>query len=727
MEGQRVSHYEVLERLGGGGMGVVYRALDTKLDRHVALKFLPPQLTRDEDARLRFTQEARAASALDHPNICTIYEIDATEEGQLFIAMALYRGETLKKRIEHGGISVDEAIDIAEQIARGLTKAHAAGIVHRDLKPANVMMTEDGFVKIVDFGIAKLLGVTGITRTGSTLGTVAYMSPEQVNGEDVDGRSDVWSLGALLYEMLTGRQPFRADNEWGIIHAITSREPEPPHAARPDVPADVEQVVMAALAKARDERPSADELRHALEQCRVAHAPSAATGPGTGAGVARWAATGVAAVAAALGGVWLFGVLGQDDRAWVLEAAVPEIERLARDGQYDSAWVVAARVRQVAPDEPVLAELLPRFSWVLSGLRTNPPGARVLRRPYAAEEDVPWELVGTTPIDTLRIPFSSGLLRIEADGFREQYVAPWGIEEVGSGLGFPLLTLERHESSPEEMVRVPAWRATIAGEEHALGDFYIDRLEVTNREFKAFVDAGGYRDPQYWEHAFVLDGRTLSRDEAMALFTDETGRPGPSTWQAGTYPEGDDDHPVGGVSWYEAAAYARYVGKALPSVHHWRRAYGTAFSMEDLIPRSNFQGAEAAPVGSHTGIGPFGTLDMAGNVREWCHNAVGENRYLLGGGWNDPDYVGVNSLNTQYVQPPFDRSATNGIRLMRYLDDASSLPAVLAPVSRAATPDFRNLAPSVSDDVFEVYRRMYAYNLRASCKSLIVYLIFLSR
>jgi serine/threonine protein kinase len=163
MEGTRVSHYDILERLGGGGMGVVYKALDTKLNRHVALKFLPPEMTRDDEARTRFIQEAQSASALDPPNICTIHEIDSTPEGQMFIVMSFYDGETLKRRIDDGPLSVEESLDLAIQMAQGLTKAHAAGIVHRDIKPANVMVTRDGFVKILDFGIAKLLGVTGPT------------------------------------------------------------------------------------------------------------------------------------------------------------------------------------------------------------------------------------------------------------------------------------------------------------------------------------------------------------------------------------------------------------------------------------------------------------------------------------------------------------------------------------------------------------------------------------
>ena len=192
MEGQTLSHYKVLEKLGGGGMGVVYKALDTHLDRHVALKLLPPELTRDDDARVRFVLEAKAASALDHPNIYTIYDIDETPDGQMFIAMGYYEGETLKQRIARGPLPIEDALDIAIQVTQGLQKAHESGIVHRDIKPANLIVTRDRAVKIVDFGIAKLLGVTGPTQTGTTLGTVSYMSPEQVAGKNADDQSDVW-------------------------------------------------------------------------------------------------------------------------------------------------------------------------------------------------------------------------------------------------------------------------------------------------------------------------------------------------------------------------------------------------------------------------------------------------------------------------------------------------------------------------------------------------------
>jgi serine/threonine protein kinase len=199
--GQTVSHYTILEHLGEGGMGVIYKAEDLKLTRPVALKFLPPALTNDPEAKQRFVQEAKAASALDHPNICTVYEINETDDGQMFMAMACYDGETLKKKIERGPLPVERAADIARQASQGLARAHEAGIVHRDIKPANIIVTTRGEVKILDFGLAKLSGMSMMTRTGTTMGTVAYMSPEQARGEKVDQRTDLWALGVVFYQM----------------------------------------------------------------------------------------------------------------------------------------------------------------------------------------------------------------------------------------------------------------------------------------------------------------------------------------------------------------------------------------------------------------------------------------------------------------------------------------------------------------------------------------------
>ena len=259
MIGKTISHYKILEKLGQGGMGVVYRGEDTKLKRTVALKFLPPELTRDADAKARFIREAQAAAALDHPNICTIHEFGESAEG-LFISMPLYRGETLKDRIARGPLAIDDALRIAEQIAQGLAKAHGSAIVHRDLKPANIFITEDGVAKILDFGLAKLGDRTRLTKEGTTLGTVSYMSPEQARGEEADERSDIWSLGVIFYEMVTGRPPFPGDYDQAVLYSIMNTAPEPVTALRTGIPMELERVISKALEKDRESR-----YRHADE------------------------------------------------------------------------------------------------------------------------------------------------------------------------------------------------------------------------------------------------------------------------------------------------------------------------------------------------------------------------------------------------------------------------------------------------------------------------------
>ncbi|MFC1628864.1 protein kinase [Gemmatimonadota bacterium] len=248
MIGKTVGHYQILEKIGSGGMGEIWLANDTRLERKVALKFLPAESTSEEE-QTRFIREARAASALDHPNICTIHEVDETYTGQTYIAMAYCDGETVKERITRDPLELDEVLDIAIQTAEGLARAHKEGIVHRDIKPANVIITKDGLAKIVDFGLAKLSGSTQLTRTGSSLGTVAYMSPEQVRGDEIDHRVDIWSFGVMLYEMVTGQLPFKGDNETTMMYSVLNEDPESLVSIQEDIPQDLEDVIARALVK----------------------------------------------------------------------------------------------------------------------------------------------------------------------------------------------------------------------------------------------------------------------------------------------------------------------------------------------------------------------------------------------------------------------------------------------------------------------------------------------
>ena len=270
MIGQVVSHYRILEQLGAGGMGVVYKAEDTALQRTVALKFLPPELTRDPEARQRFLHEARAAARLDHPNICPVHEIGEAGDGQLFIAMACYEGETLREKVSRGPLPLGEVLNVAIQAGEGLAEAHAHSIVHRDVKPANLFLTSTGHVKILDFGLAKLAGASALTRTGTTLGTTAYMSPEQARGEAADARSDIWSLGAVLYELVAGRSPFRGDHVQAVLYGIVHENPQPLTGVRTGVPPELEQVVTKCLAKNPGERyPHMEDLLVDLRRVRA--------------------------------------------------------------------------------------------------------------------------------------------------------------------------------------------------------------------------------------------------------------------------------------------------------------------------------------------------------------------------------------------------------------------------------------------------------------------------
>jgi serine/threonine protein kinase/dienelactone hydrolase len=707
MIGETISHYRIVELLGAGGMGVVYKAEDTRLKRLVALKFLPLELTLDVEAKERLMQEAQAASALDHPNICTIHEIDETPDGRLFLALAYYDGETLKQRVARGPLPIAEAVDIASQVARAVLAAHEAGIVHRDIKSANILVTRRGEVKLLDFGLAKLAGQTALTRTGTTVGTVAYMSPEQINGVNATDRSDVWALGVVLYEILTGLLPFRGANDAALLNAILSQQPRPVRELRPELPVALDQLVAQALEK--DPKARCASAREFLQQLTSVQPGVTSTTVVASPKASPWrviaqprvaipAALIVVAIAASVG--WS---MNRDRNALrVRETTLPEIKRLVAQDNYVAAFGLAKQGESYLKDNPEFAALLPRLS-VTRSLNTEPQGTAVYVRDVALRSD--WQLLGQTPLDKVKVPFGFSRWRIELAGFETE-------EFIGTAAGAfsQVRRLSPSGSLPGRMVRIPAGNVAmvLTGYDYnktiPVAEYLIDKFEVTNKEYKEFVESGGYEKPQYWKQDFVDNGRVRSREDAMAQFLDQTGRPGPSMWEVGAYPRGQDDFPVGGVSWYEAAAYAEFRGKSLPTVYHWIRAAGTG-AAANITPFSNYSKG-LLPVGQSTAVSPAGLFDVAGNVKEWCWNEMqaGAARYILGGAWNEPEYMFI----YPEARSAFDRSPINGIRLAQYLTPESA-PAATTRLIERPTRNYRDAA-AVSDDVFRAYTRLYDYD-----------------
>jgi tRNA A-37 threonylcarbamoyl transferase component Bud32/predicted esterase len=692
--GSQVGPYVVLGFLQAGGMGEVYKARDTRLERTVAIKFLPRAVAGDRTALDRFRREARAASALNHPRICTVHD-SGEFLGQPYFVMEFLEGQSLREKIAGKPIAQHELVELATQICDALQAAHSKGIVHRDIKPGNIFVISSGQIKILDFGLAKFrleprravaaetetMTAVTITRPGKVAGTVAYLSPEQARGEEVDARSDIFSLGVVLYEMATGQRAFRGETSEELIGAILHEAPLNPSKVNAGLDRDLERIILKALEKDRDARhQSIEELMNDLERFR------------SRARRRRWTLRAGAAAVLVLGlaaiGTW--AGLRVSRVRWARNEALPRANLLANSGDTTSALALVREAERYLGHDPAIDEFRRIYALPFS-IRTSPPGAAVYVKDYLTPES-PWDYLGQTPIENF--PASLQELyraRVVKDGF-----------EPFDGRFFPPVrqwtrTLLPNGSSPAKMVYVPAESGS---QDPTVPDFWIDKYEVTNHDYQRFVDAGGYRNPAFWKDPFVKDGRTLSFEQAMALFVDTTGRPGPASWAFGTFRDGEGDLPVHGVTWFEAAAYAEFAGKALPTTYHWRKAAGSDPQMARL---SNFDRKGPVKVGARDGaISPFGAFDMAGNVREWCWTAVGNRRYILGGGWNDAGDACMNPENL----PPFDRSDVNGFRCIRAREPVPKElmgPEALAPVNRANVPP-------VSDQVFHAYESMFSYD-----------------
>ncbi len=402
-------------------------------------------------------------------------------------------------------------------------------------------------------------------------------------------------------------------------------------------------------------------------------------------------------------------------KQWARTAGLAEIERLESADRWDSVYTVGRRVAALIPTDSAFVHLWRTIAY-RTRITTIPPGAKLFWRPYD-ETDTTSVFLGTTPLDSVRIPMFASRLRLELPHYQTQDLVALAGHYAAGGpvVGRSFVSLQRitldpaAEASPD-MVRVMGF-ALPQDRLHlprplAVEDFWLGRYEVTNRQFREFVDAGGYRRPEYWTEPFVRNGRTVPWREAMKQFVDRTGRPGPSTWETGSYPDGQDDYPVGGVSWYEAAAYARFAKLDLPTYWHWTQGLPPGM-LYKVVPRSNLgRGRGPAPVGSYKGMGAFGTYDQAGNAREWVYNQQNGKRLIMGGAWSDPDWLALWPVTAS----PWDRSAINGFRLARYAGESPALAAARAPV-RVEPParDYRVERPVRPRDV-EIFTRLYSYD-----------------
>ena len=721
--GATINQYRIIDRIGKGGMGIVYLAEDTRLHRNVALKFISNLSPDSTEEIARFQREAQAAARLNHPNICTVHELGETDD-QTYIAMEYVEGVTLKDRLRKGGITEHDIRDWLKQIAEGLHAAHEAGVVHRDIKPANIMITSKGLIKIMDFGLAKLLeNESELTQANSTIGTIVYMSPEQANGEEIDQRTDIWSVGVILYELLTGRRPFEGEFLGAVLYAIMHGEIKPPSLIKSDTPNDLETIVERCLQRNQDDRYSSiDSLItdlisssqssnfstssvQELESNRLELEKDAVSIPLSKSkkyitAKLSYALTGALVIlAVGVAVTWLTN--RQAKIKWAQEEILPEIQRIAADHSWSGvidteAYFLADEAEKYIPKDATLQQLMRQIS-VNIPIASEPADAQVFWKPYQAS-DTQWVFLGRTPLDSVRLPRGIIHLKLEKTGYRTFQLGLWPPSTFNPGPG--PITLSKSGSYPQDMEWIPG-QAGMAIEE----PYLFDQYEVTNQDFREFVDNGGYEKLDYWEHPFEKEGQIITFEVAMSQFVDQTGRNGPSTWEAGNYPIGEDDLPVGGISWFEAAAYAKYAGKILPSISHWKRAAEMRLGYL-MIPNSNYNHQKAVPVGNSNSSSLHGIYDMAGNVREWVWNESmpSRRRYILGGGWNDPPYV----FHDESSLSPWDRSAMNGFRLMMTQESNVNKTELFQPL-QPAIRDFYSEQP-VSDETFEVFLRQYAYD-----------------
>ncbi len=696
--GSHLGRYEIRAPLGAGGMGEVWVAYDHDLDREVAIKVLRDGASSSSDSVRRFVQEAKAASALNHPNVAHIYEIGAHDDVR-FIVMEIVAGETLRARIARGPLPAGEALDIALQVTAALAAAHGAGIVHRDIKPENIIIRPDGYAKVLDFGLAKLReqspsdSSTAVrTGTGMAMGTIGYMAPEQFISSDVTASADVYSLGVVLFEMVHGHRPG-----------------DPALPASPLGPRTFDEIIQHATAKKPDDRyPSAAGMLEDLKRISRETVIASAAAPR---GVSRmWVLAASLLLIAAIAGGVMFAMRARRQRD--ARQMIARAELFVAQRRYPDAYELATRASASLPDDDRLLDVISRVTQKVS-IRSDPSGATVYVQRFKGPPER--ERLGTTPLDFPRFLRADYIVTVEKDGYapatRPLSIAPiWGRDlEFARMPGTLQIKLIEAGRVPPRMVFVSGGPYRLQGwsrpsdREVDLHDFFIDRYEVSNRDYDEFVRAGGYRRPEYWKE---LPGQAAAlgplvpdppskemlraggpRSEArgprpevfraaMARFVDSTGLPGPRSWAGGVPPAGRENDPVTDITWYEAAAFAEWSGKLLPTIYQWERAgrypgtrgaatsfpWGFVAEGVDVTERANFLGKGTVPVDSMPfGMSTWGAQNMAGNVSEWLRNEKPPGHGARGGSWNDATYAYGKTASF----PLFYASSTLGFRCVK--------------------------------------------------------------
>ena len=711
--GTRLGPYEIVSPLGAGGMGEVYRARDTRLGREVAVKVLPENRAQDPDALARLEREAQAVAALSHPNILAIHDL-GTDQGVFFVVTELLEGETLRNRLASSALPWRKAVEIGAAVADGLAGAHLKGVVHRDLKPDNIFITRDGRVKILDFGLARLTPMISQqdqtsapttppqTEPGILMGTVGYMSPEQARGLSADTRSDVFALGCVLYEMLTGRRAFSRPTAPETLTAILNEDPPDISDSGRQVPAGLSRLLRRCLEKNPEERLQAArdlgfDLRSILSDSELdktssaSHAIVSTASPSPvqdQAGASDQAGPPVRAViprrkraflSAGLAGLVLLLIAAallfrRTQETGRFRAITDRLESAAAAGRFDEVSGLLQESGLDLGDER-LAALAKRVAGTLS-VASDPAGATVTAtrvQPLAGFASRRPLTIGRAPVTARRLVAGEYVVRLTADRVNPVEF----LETIAAGKDLRVARkLVATTAATDGMTLVDEGGSPVSPSGSAVPAFLIDKHEVTNAGFLKFVAAGGYRDQTFWPETLIVHGRPTPWAAALRALVDRTGLPGPRSWSGGSYPEGKGDHPVVGVSWYEATAYARWLGKELPTREQWwraalddtRGAYPWGNDVKTAELRANFGLVGTRPVGSYPlGVSPFGCFDMAGNVREWLREPASDpaRRAVVGGSWEDPAYM-FEISHTEAFDPAFANQAV-GLRLVRPL------------------------------------------------------------